>query len=204
MNKRILFLYSLPKQKSQILRCEAAFKAILRKFRQTGIFSYLQIDTSPTCREKMVEILKSSIKISNAVIFYGDIQSANQDALFIKEVFGEVTQERFLAGRCICSPLCDEISSIKDDAISESTVYHLSQIKKAVSLAVSEAKKKKHNLTVCTQSESGASRLIFREFEYALGKERNISASHIDFDEMLLCSMGHYPFPDVVLTTQAI
>lgn len=202
MSKKILFLYFSPGHKAELSECETVFKAIFRKFRKSVLFSYLQTDSSLSCRELVKKALFNEFNRCDAVLFNGDKEACVEEEEFSKDALGLFATEQHIKGRVICFPAASLTAAYENGCITETQTTYRSSLQKAAELSVSLAKRRRHKLTICTQAESRADNLLLREVEYALGSEPHIRAEHIAFDEMVSHCMNTIPSFDVVLTTE--
>lgn len=202
MSKKILFLYSTQKHKAQLQLCESVFKAILRKFRKSALFSYMQIDLSPSQRTLMKDILVKELSRYDAVFINGDMETLCLHNDFIKDVLSPFSTEHYAAGRVIFFPEDSVNTEQSDDAVTQIHICLKENIAKAAKESAKAAKERKKTIAICTQAGCCADNIFLREAEYALAKERHLDIEHIYLDEMISLCMKTIPSFDVVLTSK--
>lgn len=202
MNKSILLLYTTPSQKKELEECVAVFKAILRKYRKSAVFSYMQLDLSPASYPALKELLNSKFEQTDAVIWHTNNKTYAQEKAFAEDSLGLYATEHFTAGQCIVCAAGQKSAVFNDNKLRETVTYDTKGIEKAVSLAVKEASCRKHTLVLCTDTHSLAGSILFREFEHSLGNEKHIAAQHISLNELIWQSIRRVPDCDVILTTE--
>lgn len=203
MSHKILFLYAKKEHLLALKECEDVFKAVMRKFRQSVLFSYMEIDTSLSCRDKMEQFLLEKFSRYNAVMLTDDRESQTEIKDFLKTSAGLFAQEHHTGGRVICCPLSCVTFSSDDNKVN--TTYSLlrENIKKAARIASELAKSRKHTLTICTDyDETGVE--FLNEAECSFSISDHIQAEHIPFDEMIRICMNTIAYFDVVLTSEQI
>lgn len=183
--------------------CQTVFKAILRKFRKSAIFSYMQLDLSPASRSVLKSALQKKFEVSDAVIWHTDDKTFSMEEAFAKEALGLYAAEHYTAGQCVIYATEQKTAVFNDGKLCETTTCDTDRIKAAVSLAVKAATCRKRSLVMCTDTRSMADNILFREFEYSLGKEKHIDARHISLNELVWQSMRRIPSCDVILTTES-
>ncbi len=202
MNKRILFLYSDIKYKNQISECEAVLKTVLRKFRKSAIFSYQYVDLSTSASKETSDAIISLAQKHDALIWQSGKDTMCEERIFASNVLGVFAKEQFIGGRCICSPI-SKISVLKsDEAVSVHKEIFSDNISGTVQLAALRSQMRKHSLLLCMDKTEPLDILLMKEFENSLGKERAITASFQDFDELVLESIYKIPAFDVLLTSE--
>lgn len=201
MSKKILFLYSSEKQKTQLQMCEAVLRSILRKFRKSLLVSYIQTDNSPSCRDLMKDLLLRETPRHDAVLMSGDMASASSQEDFLKNMFGLCVTEHYTAGRMICYPENSVTTEQNDNSVIKTSVCTKENIYKAAQFSAEAARRRKHSITICTQADSVYDNFFLRHTENALGKERHLDTEHIYLDAMVSLCMRKIPTFDIVLTT---
>ena len=199
MNK-ILFLYTDPSDKADLLLASDAVKSVLRKFRKSAVISFFNIDLSPTCLSEVKKLLAERVSDSDAIMFCGKKKENNKETLLFKECFGIHSAEYFSSGKCICYPISIHSASVNESTLRETGLTDISAIEKAVKLATNSAATKKE-LLLCTNSEKESDRIIYNEFENSMAYARGFSVEHFDFDEMICVFAKKVPSYDVILTT---
>lgn len=200
MNK-ILFLYTDPSCKTDLLLASDAVRAVLRKFRKSASFSLFNIDYSPFCMKEVRARLSESISASDAIIFCGKRNESIQDFSLLKEYLSLHSAQYFSSGKCICFPAATYSVTEKDGIVEEVTRTNINDVKKAAVLAINSAMHKK-GLLLCTDSKKEADELIYNAFENVPADIRGISVEHFDFEEMLSVLLYKVPSYDVIFTTQ--
>ena len=203
MNKRILFLYTTSAQKAELMRCEAVFKAIFRKFRNSAVFSYMELDLSPSCRNILSEKLKSALSHSDATLWHHDENGISPEKAFAQEVQGLYCEENKIVGRCVFHIPERKTVSFENSMLHYTSVVEADAIGKAVSIAANEAKRRCAPLTLCTDRKNEADRIFLREAELFLGEIKHLEINHISLDEFIHQSRESIPLYDVVLATEA-
>lgn len=202
MSKKILLLYFTAKQKTELKACENAFKAIFRKFRKSALFSYMQIDTSLTCRDSFKEILFNEINRHDAVLINGGNSTGYEEELFTKEILCLLATENHINGKVICYPPSHYTAENENGYICEIQKASSEGIRKAAALSLQLAKQRKHNLTVCTREGCLTDKNLFGEFQSIATKALHIYPEHLSLDEMVLLCMRSIPSFDAVLSTE--
>lgn len=202
MSKKILFLYSMQRHKTQLQLCESVLRATLRKFRKSALFSYMQIDLSSSQHTLMKELLVKEINRHDAVFMSSDMEIESLQNEFIKDVLSPFATEYYAAGRMICFPEDSVNTGQSDEAVTKTQICPKENIKRAAQLSAKAAKERRRNITICTQAGCPADSIFLREAEYALAKEKHLDTMHIRFDEMILLCMKTIPSFDVVLTSK--
>lgn len=203
MSKKILLLYFTPKQKAELKICENVFKAVFRKFRKSALFSYMQIDTSPSCRNAFKEILLSQISRHDAVLINSGRDTGFEEQILTKEILGLFATENHLDGRVLCYPPSYFTCEDGDGYVSETQKILFAILKKASALSLQVAKARKHRLTVCTNRDFLADRSLFSEAQNLFDKSLHIQSEHLSLDEMICLCMRTIPAFDVVLSTES-
>lgn len=201
MSKQILFLYRDTSAKRELALCEEAVRAVLRKFRKTAVYSYMQLDSSPSCRSAMSASLLSCSQNSDAILECSKRQHLSEDISLLGECFGIFAAQHFLSGKCIISPFSLTETKSSGDKITYTQLISRSDVQKAASLAIACAKERKHSVTLCTDSCSEADKLLFTEFENSFGSVRHLDYTHYSFDEMIHCCIHELPLCDVLFTS---
>ena len=201
MNK-LLFLYTDPSEKADLLIMTEALKAVFRKFRKSVAFSFLNIDFSPFCRSEMKKRFCESVSEADGIMFFGRRKDADEETLFFKECSDIHSIQYFSSGKCICYPVTVHSSSTSDNSfVEEISRTDLSSVEKTAKLAISCAMKKKE-LLLCTDTTKEADRIIYNEFTNSMNNTRGLDIEHFDFDEFISMFSVKIPSSDVILTTQ--
>lgn len=202
MNKRIVFLYSTEKNRYDISLYEKVIRALMRKYRCSPLFSYLQLDTSLSCREKMCELIHAETSRRGAIFFEGDAQNISGCMDLINTAFGIYASSHHISGRTICYP--EQSTQITDekDIISCTSTCKKEDFKKALDISLKAAKKQKHSLSVCLAPTNELDSIFFHEAEIALGSEKHIGSGFVSLDEMISLCIKTVPSFDVILTTK--
>ena len=203
MSHKILFLYSKKEHHFALKECEEVFKAVMRKFRQSVLFSYMEIDTSPTLRDKMAQLLLENVSHYNAVMLIGDRESQTEIKDFLKTSAGLFAQEHHTGGRVICCPISSATFSVDDSSVTVSYSLSRENIKKATQLTSGLAKNRKHTLTICTGHDEAGIEFL-NEAERSISISDHIQAEYTPFDEMIRLCMNTIAYFDVVLTNEQI
>lgn len=199
MSHKILFLYLKKEHRFALERCEDVFRAVMRKFRQSTLFSYMEIDTSPTCYEEMKLLFLREIDRYDAVMLAGDRESCAEIKAFIRTSAGFFAQEHHTAGRVICCPVSSLTFSKSDNSIIQTSSLLREDIQKAAKLSSGLAKRRKHSLTICTPSDEAGIEFL-GEAERCIKLSDHIQAEYIAFDEMIRICQNTIAYFDVVLT----
>lgn len=202
MSKRIVFLYCTQKNREDISLYESVIRALLRKFRQSPLFSYLQIDTSPLCRDKMCNLIHDETSRRGAIFLESDKQNVFPCMDLLKDTFGVFASSYHISGRSVCYP--EQELEIKDDTetVAYTTAYKKENIKKVAKFSLEMAKKQRHSLSVCLMPTNKMDAVFLGEVEIILGKEKRILSELVTLDEMISLCMKTVPSFDVVLTTK--
>ncbi|MBQ3022061.1 MAG: hypothetical protein IJD91_01865 [Clostridia bacterium] len=200
MSKRIVFLYCTQKNKEVLLQYERVIRALLRKFRKSALFSYLQIDPSPACRTKMRDLLQSETSRPGAVFLESDAQNVFSCLDLLKEAFGFYASSHHISGRTIIYAEQKTNSQESNKNVIHTVTYEKDSIKKATNLSLDMAKARKHSLSLCLQQSNELDCVLLREAEIVFGKERHISFEYLSLDEMISLCMKTVPPFDIVLT----
>ncbi len=203
MSKKILFLYFTPKHKAEIEICEEAFKTVFRKFRKSVLFSYMQIDTSLTCRDSFKEILFNEMSHHDAVLINGGNGTVYEEKVFTKEILGLFAIENHLSGKVICYPPSYCTSENENGNISETRKIYCEGLKTATELSLQLAKERKHNITVCSNTDFFPDKSLLSEFQNSYKKALHICSELLTLDEMIFLCMRTIPSFDVVLSTES-
>lgn len=199
MNK-ILFLYTDPSDKEDLLLAAKAVRVVLRKFRKSASVSLFNIDTSPACRNEVKKILLEKVSDSDCIMFCGKKKNTVEEILFFKDCFGIHSSVYFSSGKRICYPVSVCLCKEKEGILESITQTDISAIEKTVKLAISSFSTKKE-LLLCTDSEKDEDFIICKEFEKSMANTREFSVEFLDFDEMISSFTGKIPSYDVILTT---
>ena len=202
MSKKILLLYFTPKQKTELKMCEAAFKAIFRKFRKSALFSYMQIDTSLTCRDSFKEILFNEINRHDAVLINGGNSTGYEEEIFTKEILCLLATENHINGKVICYPPSYYTAENENRDICEIAKTYSEGLRAAASLSLHFAKERKQNLTICTRKGFATDKNLFDELQKLCTKAVHISTEHLSLDEMVFLCMRAIPSFDTVVSTE--
>ena len=202
VSKKILFLYFTPRHKSELILCEKAFRSVFRKFRKSVLFSYMQIDISPTCRDSFKEILFNEISRHDAVVINSDRSTSRENEIFTKEILGLFAAENHINGKVMCYPSSCYTSEMGKESVLQTQKTDFESIRKASSLSISLAKERKHSLTTCTNMHFGSDKRLFSELQRLSDKSLHISSEHLTLDEMIFLCMRAVPSFDVMLSTE--
>lgn len=202
MSKKILLLYFTPKQKAEFKMCENTFKTVFRKFRKSVLFSYMQIDTSPSCRDLFEEILFNEINRHDAVLINGGSSTNNEEEIFTKEILCLLATESHLNGKIMCYPPSYYTAENEDGVVCETQKTYSDELRRACELSLQLAKERKHKLTVCTRRDFVLEKSLFCEFQNLSSKAIHIYPEHLSLDEMVFLCMKAIPSFDVVLSTE--
>ena len=203
MSKKILFLYFTPKQKAELIMCENAFRVIFRKFRKSALFSYMQIDTSLTCRDSFKEILFNEINKHDAVLINGGNSTGYEEEIFVKEILCLLVTENHINGKVICYPPSYYTAENENGDICEIGKTYSEGLRAAAELSLQLAKQRKHNLTVCTRAGCITDKNLFGEVQSLSTKALHIYPDHLSLDEMIFLCMKAIPSFDAVLSTES-
>ena len=202
MSKRIVFLYCTQKNKENLLQYETVIRALLRKFRRSALFSYLQMDPSPACCEKMTSLLRNEMSRSGSIFLECDEQNASACTDLLKNVFGFYAVSHHISGRTLCYPEQVEKTQKCDEEIIRTTTCKKDDMCRAIELSIAMAKAKKHCLYMCLGQSNGVDYTLLDETQIKLGKEKHLSFEYFSLDEMIsLCVKTVPPF-DTVLTSK--
>ena len=200
MSKRIVFLYCTQKNKEDLFRCESVMRALLRKFRKSALFSYVQLDASLPCRSQMSERLLSETERADAVFLECDEQNISSSMDLLKDVFGIYATSQHISGRAICYPEKKKSVQNCEESLINTEVYAKENIKRASLIALKLAKAQRRSLSICLQPLNELDSLFLREAEYSLCREKHISSEHISLNAMIALCVKTIPSFDVVLT----
>lgn len=203
MIERIVFLYSSEKNRYDITLLEKVVRALIRKYRCTPLFSYLQIDTALSCRERMCELIREESSRRGAIFLESDTKSTPLCMEILKSVFDIYASSHHISGRTICYPDPTENIASDDASIVCTTIYSKERIKKTALLSLEMAKKSRNSLSISLIPENEMDSAFLHEAEIALGKEKHICPDFIPLDEMISLCMKTVPPFDVVLTVKS-
>lgn len=201
MSKKILFIYFTLKQKHELKLCEKVFKATFRKFRESVLFSYMGVDTSPSCRDSFGEMLFNKIQCHDAVLIGGKGASSEEEIL-TKEILELSATENHLGGNVICYGASHTVTENKDGFVTQTHKTSIENFRSASKAGLELAKRHKHHLVICTDNESKADKPLSEELLSLSGKELHIQSEHISFDEIISLCMGTIMSFGVILTTE--
>lgn len=203
MSKRILFLFTNQYQKAELLRCEPVFKAILRKFRKSAIFKYMELDLSPACQETLTKSLKDVLAKSDEVLWHHDAYGLLTEKAFAQKALGMYCEESFCVGRCVFHIPEFTSTTVEKSYMQKTSVIETDSIEKTVSLAANKAESRLSTLTLCTDREDALDNLFLKEAERCLGGRPHLSINHISLDEFIYQSIEKVPLYNTVLATQS-
>ncbi len=201
MSKKILFIYFTPKQKHELELCEKVFKAIFRKFRESVLFTYMGVDTSPSCRDSFKEILFNKIQCHDAVLIGGKGISSEEEIL-TKEILELSATENHLGGNVICYGASHTVTENKDGFVTQTRKTPIENFRSASKVGLALAKKHKKHLVICTDNESKADKPLSEELFSLSGRDLHIHSEHISFDEIISLCIGTIMSFGVTLTTE--
>ncbi len=204
MSSKILFLYFKQKHKTELLKCENIIKALFRKFRKSVVFSYMQIDISPTCREAFEKLLFSEISRHHAIMIKGDTEIFSEEEIFLKEILKLKASEYHTAGKVICYPTSKKAVEISDTSVREICTVSLEHLKYSAELSLKLSQSRKHLLTICTRPEKSIDASLFHAFQDAYDISMHINTENIPFDEMISLCTKTVPSFDTVLVTEEV
>ena len=201
MSKRFVFLYCTQKDKEILLQYESVIRALLRKFRKSALFSYLQIDPSPSCRSQMIKRLEEETSRSGAIFLESDEQNASMCEELLKSTFDFYASAHYVSGRAICYPEHKEdFVQVKENDISHTFRYDKENINKTTTLSLDTAKSRKHSLSLCLNQASRLDSAFLEEAQKNFGKAKHIAIEYIPLEEMISLCVNTIPSFDVVLT----
>ncbi len=200
MIKRMVFLYHTQKNKEDLLQYERVMRALLRKFRKSPLFSYLQIDTSLPCRDRMCELIQNEVSRRGAIFIESDAQSIPASMNLLESALGIQASAHFVSGRAICYAEQSCVADISESTVSYTNTFKKEDVKKATSIAIETAKKRKRSLSICLNGSNALDHAFLCEAETVLSKEKHIKSEFISLDEMILLCLKTVPEFDVVLT----
>ena len=202
MSKRTVFLYCTQKDKEYLLQYERVIRALLRKFRQSPLFSYLQIDTSLSCRDGMCDLLRTGTARRGAIFLESSSQNISECMAMLDSVFMVRAASHHISGRTIC------YAEQKLSAASDDKAFHCTNscekesIRAATEISIMAMENQKHALSICLNPESKLDNLFLQEIEVLLGGKSHIQAECIPLDAMISKCLKTVPEIDVVLTTK--
>ncbi len=202
MSKRIVFLYCTKKNKDDIALYERVVRALMRKYRRSPLFSYLEIDTSPSCRDAVCSLIHTETSRRGAIFLESDVQNTPLCMDLLKSVFGIFASSHHISGRAICCPEHEEVMKNGEDSVIYTKVCKKENIKKAAELSLAMAKRRKHSLSLCLVPTNETDSVFLHESEIVLGGEKHIPFELISLDEMISLCVKTVPSFDVVLTTK--
>lgn len=204
MSNKILFLYFKQKHKTELMKCESIIKVLFRKFRKSVVFSYMQIDTSSSCREAFMKVLFEEINRHHAVLIKGDTESFSEERTLFKEILELKASEHHTLGKVICFPAVEKTFKSSDNSVSEIYTASMENLNYAAELSVKLSRSRKHLLTICTKPENIVDTTLFHAVEDACNKSMHINSEHISFDRMIYLCTKTVPSFDTVLATEEI
>lgn len=204
MSNKILFLYFNKKHKEELSKCENIIKALFRKFRKSVVFSYMEIDTSHSCREAFKSLLYKELERNHAVMIKGDYEVFAAEDVFFRDILPFSVAEYYTAGKVLCYPASEKQSEVTEDFVSENRRTALKDMQKAVEVSINLAQSRKKSLLICTGQESLTDENLFRSLQDMTNKSTHIKTEHISPDEIISLCIKTVPSFDVVLSTEEI
>jgi len=201
VSNKILLLYLTPLQKAELEKCEKVFKSIFRKFRKSVVFTYLQIDTSPSCREAFCNILYEETGKNNAVFLCSDIPTLKRKSL-LADIMGECGEAHFLKGSVICCPPSSLTVRKEENNIVCTHSSDYEDYKSTAKLALNFAQSRKHSLTICTSDKEGTGEYLKTAFTEIFDRKTHIKVEHLSFEESLMICVNTIPSFDTILATK--
>ncbi len=199
VSNKILFLYLNLRQKAELQKCEKVLKSVFRKFRKSAVFSYMQIDVSPSCLDLFTQRLYKEIQNNDAVFIVGDIPVSEKN-IVLRDMLGEYAEAHYLKSCVICHPSSSfNVVSNDSDIICTHTVRHR-DLEKAVNTATMLSLGRKRKITVCTEECMGP--FLKNAVLDAYDKSLHLEREYLTFEEVLFICMNSIPAFDVVLTTE--
>ncbi len=202
MSKRIVFLYCTQKNREDICLYENIIRVLLRKFRQSALFSYLQIDTSPPCRDRMCDLIHDETSRRGAIFLESDARNVFPCMDLLKVAFDIFASSYHISGRAVCYPEQEQKIEDSAEAVTYSKTYKKENLEKTAKLSLEMAKKQKHSLSVCLMPTNEIDTVFLSEAEIILRKEKRILSELVSIDEMISLCMKTVPSFDVVLTAK--
>ena len=204
MSSKILFLYFNKKHKAELLKCESIIKSLFRKFRKSVVFTYVEIDTSLSCRDAFKDLIYKEIENSHAVLLKGDYESFNEEEIFFRDILPFSVAEYHSAGKVLFYPRTDKRTDISEDFITDVYSTSLENIQKATEICIKAVQNRKHTLSVCTQSENSTDTQLFQSLEDVNDKSLHINTEHISLEEIISLCIKTVPSFDVVLSREEV
>ena len=201
MSKKVLFIYFTPKQKYELKLCEKVFRAIFRKFRESVLFSYMEVDTSLSCRDSFKKMLFNKIQCNDAVLIGGKGASSEEEIL-TKEILELSATENHLGGNIICYGASHTVTENKNGFVTQTHKTSIESFRSASKAGLELAKKHKKRLVICTDNENEADKPLLEELSSLLYKDLHIQSEHLSFDEIISLCMGTIMSFGVILTTE--
>ena len=201
MSNKILLLYLTTSQKTELAKCEKVFRSVFRKFRKSAVFTYLQIDTSPSCMELFCNKLSEELKKNDAVFLCGDIP-IHRKRILLTDILKEYTEAHFLKGSVICCPPSSlTIQKEKNDIICTHTSDY-ENYKSTARIALEFAQSRKRSLTLCTDDKDGTGSFLKEALTELFDSKTHIDAEHLSLEEALMICINTIPVFDTVLATK--
>lgn len=192
-----MFLYLTPSQKYELEKCEKIFKSVFRKFRKSAVFTYMQIDTSSTCRMVFRESLIGEVKKSDAVFLCSDIPRSKRSAL-LQDIMEEYAEAHILKGCVICCAPSSLSIEKEENRIIRTHTSEYSNYKSAARLALEFTKKRKRRLTICTDDDH----FLNSSFDEVFDSKMHIDVNLLSFEEALMLCINTISSFDTVLATK--
>lgn len=202
MAKKVLLLYFSPEEKKAVENCIPVFKAIMRKFRQSISFTFMQLYTDSECRARMKELYLKAVFEHDSVILCSSFRNTAEENIFYSDIAEICVTEHHTAGRVICTPAGKFTVESIEKAIVEKSVYFPDNIKKASVVSAQLAKERKHNLMICTSPDGVEDGILFTECEFSISKDMHIHKEHTDIETLISVIFDTLPSADVILTTE--
>ncbi len=203
MNKRILLLYFNSEQKVELMCCVGIFKALFRKFRTSVSFDYLQLDTSPTCREQMSALLLGKISQSDACLLCTDGELSDKEDDFLHESTGLYSTLYQSMGTSVFFPFERKECRTEGDFVNETVSCKADDIKKCIRVCTDYALEKEKAVFVCTDN-GGADEILFEEFQRISSRHRYLDVSHMSRSEIIWHSAKYITQPCVIFASKSI
>ena len=198
MNK-ILFIYSDISEKNNIALVEDVLKAVLRKFRKRVVFSYAQLDMSPSCRNAMKEVLSEK---SDGILWFGKKEKTAEEEAFAEDCLGAKAKQYFSGGKCICTAFSRYSTEESEGTVSHAAQTPVQNIQLAVEVAIDFAKKRSKKILLCTDTQSPYDTRFFKEIENFLSGARSFEIDYYDFDELVYTVTKEIPSCDSILCSE--
>lgn len=194
MSSKFLFLYKTPLQRAKLTKCEKVIKVLFRKFRKSAVFTYLQSDTSPSCKDTFRSVIFDEFQKNDAVFIDRDISKQ------LKDILGEYAEVHFLKSCAICHPSSSICIEEQGNAVSFIHTLSRENINKSVEIAIDLSLERKKRLTVCSDGNLGS--FLEDAVTCSFDKSLHIERVYLSLDEALLICINTIPEFDTVLTTE--